>query len=244
MDQEIHIGTSGWNYPEWRVVFYPSGLPSSLRLEYYTRFFSTVELNATFYRQPQPSTMTSWSTRTPAGFIWAVKANRFITHVKRLHEVEEPFRRFFLSLEPLRDKLGPILFQLPPGLPFHESSLAEFCRHLRPDFRYVVEVRHRSWVCEPCFKILGENRIAFCISDTAGRYPFYEQITADFTYIRLHGSRVLYSSEYTDDELVRWAQKIASWKRETFVYFDNTAAGHAPANALRLKELLGLTQPP
>ncbi len=239
MRQKVLIGTSGWNYPSWRGVFYPPDLPSSRWLEFYAGIFSTLEANATFYRSPRPSTFEAWKTRTPQNFLWAVKAHRVITHIKRLKDVGEPLARFFDSLLPLEEKLGPILFQLPPRLPFHGDQFAEFCDLLKPDYRYTLEVRHPSWLTDRLFSLLKDHGIAFCISDTAGRYPYHEAVTADFVYIRLHGSTMLYASDYGEEELQEWACKIRKWKRDTFVYFDNTMSANAPKNALRLKEILG-----
>ena len=238
MTMKWRIGTSGWNYKHWKEAFYPPQTPVSRWLEFYTGVFDTVEVNATFYRLPKPETFENWHKRTPDGFLWAVKASKFITHTKRLKEVREPLNRLYKALEGLGSKLGPILFQLPPSLQFDKERLLSFCGLLRPSHRHTLEIRHPSWICDDVFALLNKYNIAFCISDTAGKYPFHEAITADFIYIRLHGSKTLYASEYTEEELQSWAKKIKAWGRETFLYFDNDFNAFAVKNAERLKTIL------
>ena len=236
---EIRVGTSGWNYPHWRGAFYPQGLPPSRWLEFYARHFDTVEINATFYGRPKPSTFTRWYQSTPPGFLFAVKASRYITHVRRLKEVEEPLHRLYQDLAPLKEKLGVILFQLPPNMTFEKQRLKDFLALLDPAIPTAIEVRHESFHTEEFFRLLEDYRVAFCISDTAGKYPSLAyRITAPFTYIRLHGSRVLYASRYTIRELEEWAQRILSWKVDAYIYFDNDAQAHAPQNARELKAIL------
>ncbi len=238
MERKIRIGTSGWTYPHWKDIFYPLTCPKSRWLEYYTKHFDTVELNATFYRLPKAKTFEGWNRRTPDLFLWAVKASKYITHTRRLTEPAEPLERFYSVASALREKLGPILFQLPPSLPFDEERFAGFCECLSPSHRHALEVRHPSWINDRLFAILEAHNMAFCISDTAGRYPFHEAVTADFIYIRLHGSKQLYASDYTETELQTWARKIRKWGRDTYLYFDNDFEGHAVKNAKRLKEIL------
>lgn len=235
----IHIGTSGWNYDHWRGLFYPHDCPKSKWLEFYAGNFMTVEVNATFYRLPRPETFRNWRLRTPPGFLWSIKASRYITHVKRLMESAEPLARFFGALEPLQEKRGPVLFQLPPSLAFDETRAAMFYQDLSTyGHRSVVEVRHVSWIESMSLGLLSRYNIALCISDTAGRYPYCEAMTADFNYIRLHGSRKLYASNYTEEELQNWADKIRTWNRDTYLYFDNDFEGYAVKNAIRLREIL------
>jgi len=238
MDRQIRVGTSGWTYPHWKNVFYPAAWKKSRWLEYYTEYFDTVEVNATFYRLPQAKTVEGWKRRTPDLFLWAVKANQYITHTKRLKEPREPLERFYSVASALEEKLGPILFQLPPSLPFDEERFSGFCRCLRRSYRHVLEVRHSSWISDRLFAILEEYNMALCISDTAGRYPFHEAVTADFMYVRLHGSKKLYASDYSEEELQAWAQRINTWGKDTYLYFDNDFEGHAVGNAKRLKEIL------
>jgi len=239
MKPSIRVGTSGWNYLHWKGVFYPEKHPKSKWLEYYCGHFDTVELNASFYRQPKPTTFENWSKRTPGNFLWSVKANRYITHVKRLKDTEEPLKRFYDSATALGPKLGVILFQLPPSLAYDRGLVGEFLEKLNLAYRHAIEVRNPSWITEEFFKQLEERNVSFCISDTAGRYPLHEEVTADYVYIRLHGSKKLYASLYTKKEVKEWAQKILKWNRDTFVYFDNDFEGNAVRNAHMLKDVLG-----
>jgi len=241
MNPQIYIGTSGWIYDHWSEVFYPKDCPKTKWLEFYARHYGTVELNASFYRLPKPRTFENWRTRTPDTFLWTVKANRYITHIKRIKDVEEPLERFYSSVELLKEKLGPILFQLPPNLSFDEAVLSNFCQHLKGDHLYTLEVRHPSWAQKRVVEILKDNNIALCISDTAGRYPYIEEDTATFFYVRLHGSRKLYGSEYSEKELRTFARKIRDWSKDTYLYFDNDYRGYAIKNAKRLREILGLS---
>jgi len=237
----IYIGTSGWIYNHWVEAFYPEDFPKAKWLEFYAEHFSTVELNASFYRLPKPQAFENWRKRTPDDFLWAVKASRYITHVRRLTEVAEPLERLYHAVEGLGGKLGPILFQLPPSLPFHEEVFCRFCQHLRKDRLHVLEVRHPSWEHQKAIDLIREHNMAPCISDTAGRYPYIEKNTASFVYIRLHGSQKLYASEYSEPELQAYAQKIRQWAKDTCLYFDNDYHGYAVKNARRMKEILGLS---
>jgi len=235
---KTYIGTSGWTYDHWQGNFYPPDLPKTRWLTYYAERFDTVELNASFYRSMRESTFAKWHERTPPEFVWSVKANRFITHIRRLKDVQSSLEKFFTSIAPLREKLGVVLFQLPPGLGFQKADFEPFCDLLPAGLKYTIEARNSQWCTEEVLSCLQSRGIAWCISDTAGCYPCLEAVTADFVYIRLHGSRSLYASEYTEEELVAWAEKIKAWKRETYVYFDNDFMAYAPHNALRLKTLL------
>ncbi len=235
----IHVGTSGWNYSHWKDVFYPSTCARSRWLQFYAQNFTTVEVNATFYHLPKLETFETWRKTTPEGFLWAVKANRYITHMKRLSATVESLERFFSAARTLKEKLGPVLFQLPPSLAFHEDVFDEFCGNLEKyNHPGAIEVRHKSWLSDTVLAKLERCGVAFCISETAGRYPYAEAVTADFIYIRLHGSRKLYASDYSEKELQAWAEKIRRWKRETYIYFDNDFGGYAPKNAARLKKIL------
>jgi uncharacterized protein YecE (DUF72 family) len=234
----VYIGTSGWTYSHWEGRFYPEGLSKKKWLSYYMGQFCTVELNATFYRSIKGETFARWYGLSPAGFVWSVKMSRFITHIKRLQNCEEALERFIATLIPLKEKLGCILVQLPPSLAFHEDEIVRF-RHLIPSgLKVAIEARNRKWLAPEVMETLRGLGIAWCISDTAGRYPYAEEVTADFVYIRLHGSQSLYKSLYTEEELSSWAQKIKGWGRTTYVYFDNDYMAYAPRNAARLKELM------
>ena len=238
MSAKWRIGTSGWNYSHWKETFYPPQVPVSKWLDFYADHFDTVEVNATFYRLPKPDTFDNWYKKTPNDFLWAVKASKYITHTKRLKDCKEPLERLYHSARRLREKLGPILVQLPPNLSFDTERLAQFCKNLEPSCRHALEIRHPSWINTHVFDILKEYKIAFCISDTAARYPYHEVLTSDFLYIRLHGSRKLYVSEYTDEELLEWSRKIRNWNMEAYIYFDNDFNGFAIKNAIKLKEML------
>lgn len=233
----IYIGTSGWSYDHWKGIFYPEDRPKAKWLEFYADHFMSVEVNATFYRSMKPKTFENWREKTPDRFLWAVKASRYITHIRRLKDVREPLERFMASLKLLREKLGPILFQLPPSLAFDAEVFESFCNYLPEEKLYTIEARHPSWLEEDALSALRRHHIAWCISDTPGRYPYCEAVTSDFIYIRLHGSRKLYSSEYSEEELRAWAEKIRRWGKDTYVYFNNDFMGYAPKNAARLKEL-------
>lgn len=237
MTEKWKIGTSGWNYRHWKELFYPSGLPVSKWLDFYSMHFTTVEVNSTFYRLPKPETFERWHDGSPQNFIWALKASRFITHIKRLKDCRDSLEILYSRASRLKNKLGPILFQLPPNLIFDNDTVSVFCKQLDQSYRHVFEIRHPSWVENNFFEILKAHNIAFCISDTAGRYPYNENLTSDFIYIRLHGGKKLYSSEYSESELQEWANKIRGWGLEGYIYFDNDFSGFAVKNAKRLQEI-------
>lgn len=239
MHMHMHIGTSGWNYKHWKGVFYPEGLRSQDWLQFYTGQFDTVELNVTFYRSVKPETFGKWRVAAPPGFLFSTKMSRYITHIKRLGMEQESMARFFESVSVLADKLGIVLIQLPPSLKFDDALLANFFDALDPRFRYTVEARNQTFIDDRFFSLLHDRNIAWCISDTAGRYPYHETVTADFTYLRLHGSEKLYASSYSDDELRAISDKIRAWGKDAYIYFDNDFGGFAPKNARSLKELFG-----
>jgi uncharacterized protein YecE (DUF72 family) len=241
-----YIGTSGYNYPHWwDGVFYPSNLPQKKWLEYYTQFFNTVELNVSFYRLPKKEAFEGWHKRTPKHFLFAVKGSRFITHIKRLKDCREPLSLFLDHASPLKEKLGMVLWQLPPRFKFQRERLVEFCVLLstlpRSKFhRHAFEFRDESWFCNEVFQILDEFRFAFCIAHGSG-LPFLERITSNAIYLRLHGGEVLYGSNYSDKELNQWSDKIQNWENKgktVFIYFNNDAYGFAIKNALTLKKMV------
>jgi len=242
----IRIGTSGYNYPHWwSGVFYPSSLPQKKWLEFYSEYFDTVELNVSFYRLPKKEAFESWYKRTPKGFSFAVKGSRFITHIKRLKECREPLSLFLDHASSLKEKLGCLLWQLPPRFKFQKERLEEFCVLLSTlprskPLRHAFEFRDESWFCSEAFKILEEFKFAFCIAHGSG-LPFTEKTTSAFIYLRLHGGEILYGSNYSDKELKEWAKKINDWTKkgkDIFVYFNNDAYGFAVKNALTLKNLI------
>jgi uncharacterized protein YecE (DUF72 family) len=235
----IRIGISGWRYAPWRGVFYPEGLAQRRELEYASRLFPTIELNGSFYSMQKPQYFAEWRDETPQGFVFAVKGPRYITHLRRLKEIEHPLGNFFASgVFELHDKLGPILWQFPPMLPFIAERFEQFFALLPRDtgaalsfarsqhdqrvkgrmslkidekrpLRHAVEIRHPSFVDEAFFKLLRRHRIALVVADTAGKWPLVDELTADFAYLRLHGDKDLYASGYSDEALQRWAQRMA-----------------------------------
>ena len=241
---DIRIGTSGWTYPEWRGAFYPAGLPRSRELEHLAARVNSVELNSTFYALRRPSDYRSWATRTPDDFVLAVKGPKLITHTKRLRDVHPDLTEFVDSgLDELGPKLGPVLWQFPPSLPFDPERLETFLAAL-PDARHAVEARHPSFH-DPAFpELLRAYGVATVLADSAGAFPVFDADTADFAYVRLHGSEKLYASDYGPAELDAWAARFGAWDRDVFVYFDNTMNGFAPYNAVALAERLGTESRP
>src|SRR5438874_6528822 len=275
------IGISGWTYGPWRGVFYPKDLPHKRELEHASRTFNSIEINGSFYSLQRPSSYQAWYDATPDDFVFSVKGARFITHMKKLKDVRVPLANFFASgVLKLKEKLGPILWQFPPGFAFNEHRFAEFFEMLprttreaaklsrehddkvkgrawmqtdaNRAIRYAVEVRHESFKHERFIKLLRRHRIALVFADTAGMWPYMEDVTADFIYARLHGDEELYVSGYTDPALDWWASRLCEWKsggeatdrkivldvkpkkrksRDVFVYFDNDVKVRAPYDA-------------
>ncbi|MFN3324392.1 MAG: DUF72 domain-containing protein [Bryobacteraceae bacterium] len=240
---ELRVGTSGWHYPHWREHFYPPDVPATRRLEYYSQRFDTVEINNSFYRLPKPETMREWRDKTPAGFLFAVKGSRFITHNKKLKDPEGPIERLLPVVDELGKKLGPILFQLPPGWKVSAERLAHFLDLMPKGYRCAFEFREPSWENEDIYGILKQHNAAVCIFHLAG-YESPIQLTADFTYIRLHGPVGKYQGSYSNKQLREWVDRIQSWKRKlkaAYVYFDNDVNAAAVKDAERLRKLLGIS---
>jgi len=239
----LFIGTSGWVYSDWEGIFYPENLPSKDKLKYFSQHFKTAEINYSFYHLPKKSTYQNWYFQTPEDFLFAVKASRFITHIKRLKDVKEAWKVFADNALNLKEKLGPILFQFPPSFKTTEENIKRLenflkliCLTTGVKQRYVFEFRHKTWCDEKIYKLLRKYNIAWVIADSP-RYPKAEVVTANFVYIRMHGSKVLFSSKYTKKELQDLAQKIKKWLKtcDVYIYFNNDARGFAIKNA---KELL------
>jgi len=240
----IHIGTSGWSYKHWRENFYPLNLSAKEYLHYYCGFFSTVEINNSFYHLLKEETVQHWIKEAPSNFIFAVKANRYITHIKRLKEPENRIANFIESIKPFEEKLGPVLFQLPTNFSFKATRLEFFLDSLPKDYRYVFEFRDKSWFNPETYNILRKNNVAFCIYNM-GDYQSPKEITSDFVYIRLHGPGGLGTHKYSDEKLNEFREDIMNFKsqgKEVFCYFNNDEAGYAVENALELKEKLNLCQ--
>jgi uncharacterized protein YecE (DUF72 family) len=237
---EIRVGTSGWHYKHWCGPFYEHKTPASRMLAHYIRHFDTVEINNSFYRLPAPETFSNWREATPPNFSFAVKASRFITHMKKLKDPQNALENFLPRAEILGGKLGPILFQLPPHWPIDLARLDEFLSVLPKAHRYTFEFREPSWHTAPVYDTLRKYNAAFCIFELAGRHSPIE-VTADWTYVRLHGPKGPYQGSYTHQQLERWADRIVSWSSQmnaVYVYFDNDQSGYAAQNAKTLKSLL------
>jgi uncharacterized protein YecE (DUF72 family) len=286
----LRIGISGWRYTPWRGVFYPPRLPQRRELAYASRAVNTIEINGSFYSLQRPEFYAAWYRDTPSGFVFAVKGSRYITHMLRLRGIDRALANFFASgLFNLREKLGPFLWQFPPNLGFQEERFDDFFAMLprttedalalarrrdarmlgrsrlaidasRP-LRHAVEIRHPSFVDPRFVDLLRRWQIALVVADTAGKWPYCEDVTANFLYVRLHGEEELYSSGYTEASLDRWAARIRAWNnggepddahrissapplkrpsRDVYCYFDNDIKVHAPFDARRLAQKLGL----
>ncbi|HMA66673.1 MAG TPA: DUF72 domain-containing protein [Desulfosalsimonadaceae bacterium] len=233
---KLHIGTSGWNYKHWRGPFYPEELPANKWREYYMERFHTVEVNNTFYQLPDKKTFEKWKHEAERGFIYALKASRYITHMKKLKDPHEPVNNFLSHAAVLEEKLGPVLFQLPPRWRCNPERLGAFLEALPGDFRYVLEFRDDSWWKPEIRDMLRRYNAACCVFDLEGvQSP--PEVTADFAYIRLHGPEAAYQGQYPDSALNHWAKRIRSWLAqgiEVFCYFDNDENGYAAQDALRL----------
>lgn len=235
----VHIGTSGWHYKHWVGSFYPTGLPASRMFDYYQRFFNTVELNNSFYRLPTSEAFAAWRDAAPSKFRFAVKGSRFLTHNKKLKEPEQALLNLLPRAEVLGPKLGPILFQLPPKWKVNVDRLETFLQALPPRHRYAFEFREPSWHTEAVYKTLRRYKAAFCIYELDG-FHSPVLVTANIGYVRLHGPGAKYQGCYSSEALHRWTAQLIAWSqelRDLYVYFDNDDSGHAPRNALKLKEL-------
>jgi len=240
MAQQIFIGTSGWSYDHWKGHFYPRHLADEQMLAYYSGCFRTTEINTSFYRLPARETLKRWRELTPADFLFAVKASRYITHMKKLRAPGQTVSAFLQRIRILGDKLGPILFQLPPHWRFNRERLAAFLDALSIEFRYAFEFRDRSWLNEETRELLARHGAAFCIYDLDG-FLSPKEITSDLVYVRLHGPGKPYQGSYDDKRLSGWAGDFASWALQghaVFCYFDNDERGYAARNALRLLAML------
>lgn len=240
----VHIGTSGWHYKHWCGPFYPQKHAPAKMLEFYLSHFDTVEINNSFYRLPSEQTFANWRQATPAGFCFAVKASRFLTHNKKLKDPENALHNFLPRAQALKEKLGPILFQLPPRWRVNVERLREFLHALPRHHRYAFEFREPSWNTEAVYAELRRYNAAYCIFEL-DRYTSPLQVTADFAYVRLHGPGARYQGSYSAQTLQAWAEWIRGGDtlRDIYVYFDNDQAGYAAQNALQLKRLLAGQHP-
>ena len=236
----LRIGCSGWSYKDWKGPFYPDDLPQRRWLEFYASRFSTAEINASFYRLPTDNAVATWAATVPPGFVFAWKASRYITHNKKLKDAADSLDYLFERAKGLGDKLGPILFQLPPNLHRNDERLEGFLDALPVGYRYSVEFRHPGWYADAVLEMLRRRNVALCISDHH-HAPAPWEATADFIYLRGHGPGGRYHGLYGEAALKDWAKAIRDWRktRDVFVYFDNDIKSAAPADA---EQLIGLLE--
>jgi uncharacterized protein YecE (DUF72 family) len=237
----VRIGCSGWNYKDWRGLVYPEGCPPSRWLEHYATMFDTVEVNSTFYRLASPKAVANWVRQTPPGFLFTLKASRYLTHVKRLTNLGEGVRRFYDAVEPLvgNPKLGPVLWQLPENFHRDDERLSNALASL-PEGRHCFEFRHRSWFTEDIYALLREHGAALVIGDHPER-PFQTyEMTTDWTFVRFHYGARGRRGNYSESELETWKRRIEQWRSSTavFAYFNNDWEGFAVKNGLWLREAL------
>jgi uncharacterized protein YecE (DUF72 family) len=239
----LHIGCSGWNYPHWRERVYPKGLPQRRWLEHYAGLFGTVEINNTFYRLPRREAVAAWVSESPPGFLFSVKASRYLTHVKRLQDMGRGVERFYERIEPLlhSQKMGPVLWQLPPTFRRDDERLAGALARLPPG-RHCFEFRHESWFLDETYELLRRHRAALVIGDHPQRPWQSHEVTADWTFIRFHYGHRGRNGNYSERELEEWARRIEGWRAaaEVFAYFNNDWEGYAVRNGLWLRSRLGV----
>jgi uncharacterized protein YecE (DUF72 family) len=240
MTDKIHIGTSGWSYKHWRNDFYPQKLRQADWFSYYANHFQTVEINNSFYKLPTEKAVANWDEIAPDNFCFCPKMSRFLTQFKKLHDPEEPLERFFGVFEPLKHKLGPVLIQLPPQLPFNYDIAEHFFHLLKTLYRnytFVLEVRHNSWLETDPILLMTKYDIGLVISQSNGKFPYEEMITANTIYLRFHGPEALYASSYSDEMLKEYVQKFGRWLNDghtIWAFFNNDIHGYAAKDAQRL----------
>lgn len=239
---KIHIGTSGWHYKHWIGTFYPEDTKEAEQLGYFLKKFNTVELNNSFYRLPSEETFGNWYKEVPAQFVFSVKASRYITHLKKLKIDKTAIDQFFYHADHLKDKLGPILFQLPPRWKINKERLADFLDYLPMRYRFTFEFRDQTWYDDDIYALLRKYKVAFCIYELAGHIsPIIT--TADFVYVRLHGPGDKYQGSYDSATLKKWAKRCKEWRKggkDVYVYFDNDQAGYAAFNAQKINEIINV----
>ncbi len=238
MPHPIRVGTSGWIYEHWRGCFYPEGLPQKEWFSHYAGIFDTVEINSSFYREPGGSTYDMWQKQAPPGFVYAVKAHRYLTHMRKLTSPAEPLERVLSGARRFKEHLGPILFQLPPRWKRNLPRLREFARLLPSDVTAVIEFRNPDWLCEETFDLLAEYNLSLCIHDLLPRHP--RRVTGPVAYVRFHGAGQKYAGKYPPSRLRPWTDWIAetSVDHPVFAYFNNDAKGYAIRDARSLLSLL------
>jgi uncharacterized protein YecE (DUF72 family) len=237
----INIGTSGWHYKHWKGTYYPEDIQDKEQFDFYSKHFKTVEINNSFYRLPEATTFKAWRKDAPKGFKFAVKASRFITHMKKLKLDKRSLRLFFSRVQHLEEKLGPILFQLPPKWKLNLERFELFLENLPKGYRFVFEFREPSWNSEKVYALLKKHKCAYCIFELE-HYLTPLIVTANFVYVRLHGPGNKYQGSYNTRQLKKWAAYCRDWqkeKKDVYIYFDNDQAGYAAFNAEKLLGLVG-----
>jgi uncharacterized protein YecE (DUF72 family) len=237
---KYHVGCSGYSYREWKGNFYPQDLPSSRWLQFYAEHFSTIEINASFYRFPTVKGLKTWYDKTPSDFTFTLKAHKTITHEKRFQDVSEQMNALYeIAKQGLKDKLRCILFQMPPSFKYEPEQLEKILNHINPEFRNVLEFRHSSWWNKEVFDALQERKAVFC-SSSFPALPDELVKTSGTGYVRFHGKPELYKSGYSQAELKRWAKLIKDSRfKECYIYFNNTWLMAAIENAYELVKFLG-----
>lgn len=244
----IYIGTSGWQYRHWKGIFYPEDLATNKWLTFYSQYFNAVEINSSFYHQTKAATFTKWQQQASDNFIFAVKGHRFITHIKKLKDIGDSVNLFFNNVKTLIEKRDQqlrhvILWQLPPSLKIDINKLNNFIKLLPTTFRHVFEFRHKSWIDNEVRQVISNSKVeCTVVLQDWHEWPQIRGVWGKFVYIRLHGRESLYSSNYSEEELKTWAEKIKTWQKQNldvYAYFNNDAQGYAAENAKKLKELLG-----
>ncbi len=239
---KIYLGTSGWYYEHWKKKFYPEKISKKEWLKHYCQQFKTVEVNATYYRLPKEKTIKSWYDKSPDDFLFALKGSRIITHIKKLNQVKREVKKFYQLSKKLKNKFGPVLWQLPPQQHLDLEKLKKFLKVLKKiKHENVVEFRHNSWFCPEVYELLKEYKTALCIISHP-KLPTKREITAKFTYLRWHGQHSLYASKYSKEELKKWANWIKKFKKKgvkkVYGYFNNDFNAYAVKNCLELKKKL------
>jgi len=245
-NKNFHIGTSGWCYKDWPGIFYPKNLKTTNWLSYYANIFSCTEINSSFYRLPKKQTVENWISKVPADFLFCVKMSRYLSHIKRLKEPEEPLERFFGIFEPMKKQMGPVLIQLPKTVSF-DPAVAEYFYKLLSEkyseYRFAMELRHESWFNDNSYGLMRNYNISFVISQSGEHFPYIEMVTSKNIYFRFHGPGSLYNSKYKSTELKKYSTLFNNWIRqgyELWIFFNNTMYGYGIENALKLRQYLNV----
>ena len=244
MAGSVHIGISGWSYYDWKGVFYPEDLKSTDWLSYYAKYFGLTEINSSFYHLPREKTVLGWTEKVPSKFLFCPKMTKYLTHISKLKDPDEPLARFFEVFDLIKKQLGPVLIQLPPSLKYDETLVRHFFEALKRDYSeysFALEARNSSWIEPAAFALMKKYKVAWVISQSGVGFPYSEQVTAKNIYIRFHGPGKLYASSYPNEMLQEYADKIAAWKdagHSIWVFFNNCYNGVAIDNANTLKKML------